>query len=107
MCPLAALTAPSLAIDMARYGPQEPLLVGCMALGAVLLVRSHRRRCSGPRAVTARTVAAIAAGLVLWAFGVFQKEPSICVLLLAPFLLPTLRAQRPRWARLDGGTATR
>ena len=42
-CPVAALTAPSLAIDIARYGPQEPLSSGCMALGAVLLVRSRRR----------------------------------------------------------------
>ena len=103
--PLAALTAPSLAIDVARYGPQEPLMVGCMGLGAVLLVGAMRTLL-GAAAVTGWTVAAIVAGLVVWAFGVFQKEPSICVLLLAPFLLPILRAQRPHWARLDRGRRT-
>ena len=99
--PVAAITAPSLAIDIARYGTQEPLLVGCMSLGAVLLVRSLDALLVA-RAVAPTTVFALAAGLVLWAFGVFQKETSVCVLLLAPFLLPTLRGQRPRWERLDG-----
>ena len=40
--PVAALTALA-CVDLARYGPQEPLLVGCMALGAVLLVRGLER----------------------------------------------------------------
>jgi hypothetical protein len=98
--PLVALTAPSIAIDIARYGPQEPLLVGSMALGAVLLVHAIDRLLDGNR-VGSGVVAAVAGGLVLWAFGVLQKEPSICVLLLAPFLWPTLTQQRGRWALLD------
>ena len=100
--PLVAVTAPSIAIDIARYGPQEPLLVGCMALGAVLLVRAIDRLLDGGRAGPG-VVAAIVGGVVLWAFGVLQKEPSICVLLLAPFLWPTVRQQGGRWALLDAG----
>lgn len=100
--PVAALTAPSLAIDLARYGPQEPLLVGCMALGTVLLVPAIDELL-GQRTLGARQLFALPVGLVLWGFGVLQKETSLCVLLLAPFLLPVLRSQRPRWACLDRG----
>ena len=98
--PLAVVTAPSLAIDLARYGPQEPLMVGCMSLGAVLLVRTVDALLM-PTAAALPTAAAAVAGLALWSFGVLQKETSACVLLLAPFLLPTLREQRQRWAQLD------
>jgi hypothetical protein len=100
--PLVAITAPSIAIDIARYGPQEPLLLGCMALGAVLLVRAIDRLLDGEPAGPA-VLFAVGLGLVLWAFGVLQKEPSICVLLLAPFLWPTIKQQRGRWALLDEG----
>ena len=98
--PLAVVTAPSLAIDLARYGPQEPLMVGCMSLGAVLLVRTVDALLTAT-ADALSTAAAAVGGLALWSFGVLQKETSACVLLLAPFLLPTLREQRQRWARLD------
>jgi hypothetical protein len=98
--PLVAITAPSIAIDIARYGPQEPLLVGSMSLGAVLLVRAIDGLLDGERDHL-RMPLAIGAGLVLWAFGVLQKETSICVLLLAPFIWPTIRDQRARWALLD------
>ena len=97
--PLAIITPPSLVIDLARYGPQEPLMVGCMSLGAVLLVRSIDTLLD--RAPWAPAVAMAVGGIVFWAFGVLQKETSTCVLLLAPFLWPTLRAQRPRYAQLD------
>lgn len=100
--PLVSITAPSIAIDIARYGPQEPLLLGCMALGAVLLVPAIDRLLDGARAGAGLSLA-VGAGLVLWAFGVLQKEPSISVLLLAPFLWPTVRQQRERWALLDAG----
>ena len=97
--PLAIITPPSLVIDLARYGPQEPLMVGCMSLGAVLLVRSIDTLLD--RAPWAPAVAMAVGGIVFWAFGVLQKETSACVLLLAPFLWPTLRVQRPRYAQLD------
>ena len=97
--PLAVVTVPSLAIDEASYGPQEPLLVGCMSLGAVLLVRTFDRLLR-PRAVGRKGVAMAVGGFVLWSFGVAQKETSTCVLLLAPFLWPTVRDQRERWESL-------
>jgi hypothetical protein len=100
--PALAVTAPSIAIDIARYGPQEPLLLGCMALGSVLLVRAADRLLDGAPAQP-RELLAIAAGLVLWAFGVLQKETSICVLLLLPFLWPTLTHQLSRWRLLGSG----
>jgi hypothetical protein len=98
--PLVALTAPGIAIDIARYGPQEPLLVGCMSLGAVLLVHAIDRLLDGERAGLGLCLA-IGAGLIVWALGVLQKETSLCVLVLAPFLWPTIRDQRPRWTHLD------
>ena len=100
--PLVTVTVPSIAIDLARYGPQEPLLVGCMALGAVMLVRAVDRLLDGSP-TRAGLLLVIAAGLVLWSFGVLQKETSICALFLAPFLWPTLRLQTERWSLLSRG----
>jgi hypothetical protein len=99
--PVVTLTAPALAVDLARYGPMEPLLVGAMSLGAASTVLFVDRLLE-PR-LTAAAVAGGIAGLVVWAFGVLQKETSVCVLLLAPFLWPTLRAQRGRWSRTTRG----
>ena len=98
--PLVAITAPSIAIDIARYGPQEPLLAGCMSLGAVLLVRAIDRLLDRTRP-SPLLLLTLGTGLVIWAFGVLQKETSLCVLLLAPFLWPTIRDQQARWALLD------
>jgi hypothetical protein len=100
--PLVVVTAPLLAIDLGRYGPQEPWLVGGMTLGGVLLLTATDRLLDpvSPRGVT---VAAVGAGLVLWSFGVLQKETSLCALALAPFLWPLLRAQRGRWHLLGAG----
>jgi hypothetical protein len=100
--PLAAITAPSLVVDLARYAPQEILMVGCMGLGAVILIGAFDRALEGAP-WSATLVSAAAAGLVLWWFGVLQKETSVCVLLLAPFLWPTLAAERTRWRALDRG----
>jgi hypothetical protein len=100
--PLTVVTAGALPIDFARFGPQEPLMVGGMALGAVLVIDAIDRLLDddpiGP-AVVATTLG----GVALWAFGVLQKETSTCVLVMAPFLVPTLRRQRARWSRLRIG----
>jgi hypothetical protein len=100
--PLAVLTVQPLTVDLSRYGPQEPLLVGCMALGAVLFVHALDALLE-PAPAVARTAAAAALGFVLWSFGVLQKETSTCVLLLAPFLVPTILDQRARWRRIGRG----
>ena len=98
--PLAAITAPSLAVDLARNAPQEVLMVACMSLGAVLLVRCFDRLLD-PSPPSRTLVAVAVLGLVSWWFGVLQKETSVCVLLLAPFLWPTLARERRRWGVLE------
>ena len=45
--------------------------------------------------------------MLVWSFGVLQKETSTCVLLLAPFLWPTIRAELGRWRVASPGTARR
>jgi hypothetical protein len=97
--PLAVLTVPGTAIDIARFGPQEPLMVGCMSLGAVMMVRSVDTWLDVPRTKLSTTLVAVV-GVVIWSFGVAQKESSLCVLVIGPFLWPTARAQRARWAGL-------
>ena len=90
--PLVAVTAPSIAIDIARYGPKSRCSWGaCPSAPSSSCgpsTGSSTAAASGPG-----VVAAVGGGVVLWAFGVLQKEPSICVLLLAPFLWPTIRQQ--------------
>lgn len=96
---VAALTAPSLVVDVVRYGPQEPLLVAGCALGAALLVVAGRSLLAADP-VGPRVAALVVCGLAAWWLGVLQKETSPCLLLLAPFLLPSARAQRDRWRAL-------
>jgi hypothetical protein len=97
--PLTVVTAAALPIDFARFGPQEPLMVGGMALGAVL-VADATDRLLDDHSIGPAVVATTLGGVALWWLGVLQKETSICVLALAPFLLPTVRRQRARWSRL-------
>ena len=79
-------------------GPQEPLLVGCMSLGAVLLVRSVDRLLE-PRDPASAPSRQPRSGSRSGAFGVLQKETSLCVLLLIPFLLADDPSATRRWAR--------
>ena len=96
--PLLVLTVPAGAIDLARYGPQEPLLVGCMSLGAALLVRSADRLLE-PTRPSVSTLATTAIGLAVWWLGVLQKETSLCALVLIPFLTPTALSERRAMGR--------
>jgi hypothetical protein len=98
---LVVLTVPGTAVDVARFGPQEPLMVGCMSLGAVMLVRALDELLDERRATLATFLAVV--GVAVWTFGVVQKESSLCVLVLAPFLWPTVRAQQSRWAQHPTG----
>jgi hypothetical protein len=93
---LLVLGMPAFGIDFARFGPVEPILVGAMVAGGLLLLTGlarwlrHRRWTS--------VVPAIAVGYVLWLLGVYQKEASVCFLVLLPFLIIDLNK---RW-REDG-----
>ena len=84
--PLVFVTVPGFGVDFARFGPQEPLQVGGMTLGGSLLYLGARELIASP--VRLRPVLLTGTGYVLWLVGVYQKETSLCVLVLAPFLFP-------------------
>ena len=83
--PALVLATPGLGPDFARFGLAEPLLLGGMAGGALLLVLAMQRWLMGA-APWRRVAPLLAAGYVLWLFGVYQKETSVCFLVTAPFL---------------------
>lgn len=90
------LTTPQLTIDLARQGPVEPLMLGGMALGGMLTLFGLRRYLAAnkQRRRTVVAVVAMLAGYVLWLFGVYQKEASICALIL---LVPLYFVLDRRW----------
>jgi hypothetical protein len=93
--PVSVVSTPGVATDFARFGPQEPLLVGGMVGGALLLCLGARRWiCGNGRGAAV----ALGLGYPLWLLGVYQKEVSVCFLALAPFLYVVLDS---RW-RADG-----
>lgn len=96
---LVVVTIPGFAVDLARYGPQEPLLVGLMCGGAALITVAFRRSLDGRCGVAgAATVGGL--GALAWAGGVAQKETSIAVLALVPFLWLAVRGEVPRFRAL-------
>ena len=98
---LLVVTVPALAVDFARFGPQEPLLVGAMALGGSLLVLATRtlfRESPPPRAM--RTGLLIVAGTAFWVLGVYQKETSICAIPFVAAVALAGRARASSWPRL-------
>jgi hypothetical protein len=93
------LLTPAFAVDLARFGPQEPLMLGGIVLGALAVLWALR----GDRPAGSRA-GAMAGGLVLWYFGVYIKEAALGVLVAAPFVVVGLRqargpggASRPWW----------
>ena len=98
----AVVTVPKFARDIARFGPQEPLLIGGMALGGALLILAFRRLLSTP-AVSRWTTAAVAlAGSVFWLLGTYHKETSVAALpLVLGFALAGREQVRAAWPRLE------
>lgn len=82
--PALVLTTPGFGPDFARFGPAEPLLVGGMTGGALVLALALRKWLAGTS--WWRVTPPLTAGYVLWLFGVYQKETSVCFLVAAPFL---------------------
>lgn len=100
VAPLLVVSTPQVAVDFARFGPQEPLLVGGMTLGGSLLylgARELRVTAEGRRA--GRITAFLVPGYAFWLIGVYQKEISVSVLVLVPFLYLARRAQVNRAVR--------
>lgn len=98
---LLVVTVPKFARDLAAFGPQEPLLVGGMALGGSLLVLAGRSLLDATRPVRWSTIALGAAGCVLWALGAYQKETSLAALPLVAAVLFVGRARLAGWRSLD------
>lgn len=96
---LAVVTIPGFAVDLARYGPQEPLLVGLMCGGGALMAIAFRRALAG-RCGVAGAAAVGGLGALAWAAGVAQKETSIAALVLVPFLWLAVRDDVPRFREL-------
>lgn len=82
--PTLVLATPAVGRDFARLGPAEPLLLGGMIAGALLLALGTGRWLAG---AAGRYVAPpLVAGYALWLLGVYQKETSACFLVAAPFV---------------------
>ena len=91
LCALPALivvTVPAFAEDLARFGPEEPALVGGMMLGGALLYWGGRELSRDSERSAVRAYSLVVGGFVSWSYGVFQKETSVCVLLFLALAIP-------------------
>ena len=95
---LVIVTVPAFAQDLARFGPEEPALVGGLMLGAALLVWGGRRLARGDGRSNAAAWFLVVPGWVLWCYGAGQKETSVCVLLLLGLAIPYGRLVRRAWS---------
>jgi hypothetical protein len=97
------LAVPKFAPELARFGPQEPLLLGWIALGGSLLVLAVRSLLDDRTVPAWRIVALGLAGSVFWILGVYQKEVSLAVLPLVAATLFAGRRRLTRWPTLARG----
>jgi hypothetical protein len=86
--------------DLTGFGPQEPLMVAALGLGGLALLCAVWLVMHRPVRVVAIALLVVA-GFVLWVFGLYMKEASVCMFVFLPFLLLELRARwTPRaWTR--------
>jgi hypothetical protein len=101
---LLVVTAPNFGVDLARFGPQEPLLLGGMTLGGSLLVLGARSLLDVERPVPMWGTSALAlAGSGLWILGAYNKETSLGVLPMIVAVLFAGRARLANWRKLRSG----
>jgi hypothetical protein len=104
---LVTVTAPKFAVDLTRFGPQEPLLLGGMALGGSLLVLVGRQLLNVARPVVwPKTVTLGVVGSALWVVGAYQKETSLAALPLIAAVLVAGRLRFAAWRALSGRRRT-
>ncbi len=96
------VVVPKFAVDLARFGPQEPVLVGGMALGGSLLVLAAAPLLDPERrAQRLRFVLLALAGLGFWALGAYQKETALAVFPLLAAVLFAARGSLAPWPELS------
>lgn len=95
------LAVPKFARDFAWYGPQEPLLLGGLALGGSLLWIAARTLTDDARVGRLVLAASAVCGTVCWLFGVYQKEVSLSAIPLLAGVLYVGRARLARWRELS------
>lgn len=93
---LIVITMPAFAEDLARFGPEEPALVGGMLLGGALMYRGGCQLALEPGRSLIRAYCWVILGFIVWCYGVFQKETSVCVLLAFALAVPLGRGLRQR-----------
>ena len=96
----AVLNVPKFARDFAWFGPQEPLLLGGLALGGSLLALTARSLLS-ESPVGALTAAMGVAGSFFWLLGVYQKEVALCAIPLIAAALFVGRSSVSGWRHLS------
>ena len=99
----AVLTVPKFARDFAWFGPQEPLLLGGLALGGSLLALTARSLLSEAPVGVLRTAAIGVAGSFFWLLGVYQKEVALCAIPLIAAALYVGRSSVSGWRHLSPG----
>jgi hypothetical protein len=107
LAPFAVALTPAIAVDLARFGPGEPIMVAGLIVGLALITRGARALFLEVLNRQRRTLAVgtIATGYLVYLLGVYSKESSFCLLAFAPFLLmwlgPSVRtALRSRTTRV-------
>ena len=95
------LAVPKFARDFAWFGPQEPLLLGGLALGGSLLWIAATTLLADAPVGRVATAASAAAGSLFWFLGVYQKEVALSAIPLIAAALFVARARLGRWKELS------
>lgn len=95
------LAVPKFARDFAWFGPQEPLLLGGLALGGSLLWLAARALVADAPVRRLPTLALAGAGSLFWLLGVYQKEVALSALPLIAAALYLSRPEIAGWSRLS------
>ena len=91
LAPLAVLLTPRIAVDLARYGPGEPLMVTGLILGLAIVAKGTRMLArADSRKLSAVAGLLLCSGYAIYLFGVYSKEASICFVLFIPFFVKWL-----------------